>query len=91
MTARCSRSSPPRPWSAVPSRRRPALPKERVEELRTAFMAMVKDPDFLAEVAKLNFDLDPLSGADLQDFFVKAEYAPALIDKAKAVAKLAEH
>jgi hypothetical protein len=54
-------------------------------------MAMVKDPDFLAEVAKLNFDLDPLSGADLQDFFVKADYAPALIDKAKAVAKLAEH
>ncbi len=69
----------------------PGLPKERIEELRTAFMAMVKDPDFLAEVAKLNFDLDPLSGADLQDFFLKAEYAPALIDKAKAVAKLAEH
>ena len=63
----------------------------RIEELRNAFMAMVKDPDFLAEVAKLNFDLDVLSGADLQDFFVKAEYAPALIDKAKAVAKLAEH
>ena len=69
----------------------PGLPKERIDELRAAFMAMVKDPDFLAEVAKLNFDLDPLSGADLQDFFVKADYAPALIDKAKAVAKLAEH
>jgi tripartite-type tricarboxylate transporter receptor subunit TctC len=69
----------------------PGVPKERVEELRTAFMAMVKDPEFLAEVTKLNFDLDPLSGTDLQAFFVKADYPPALIERAKAVAKLAEH
>src|ERR1700704_937909 len=40
----------------------PGVPKERVEELRAAFMAVVKDPEFLTEVAKLNFDLDPLSG-----------------------------
>jgi len=33
----------------------------------------VKDPEFLAEVAKLNFDLDPLAGAALQDFFVQAD------------------
>jgi hypothetical protein len=59
--------------------------------LRAGFVAMVKDPEFLAEVAKLNFDLDPLSGAALQEFFVKADYLPALVDKAKAVAKLAEH
>jgi tripartite-type tricarboxylate transporter receptor subunit TctC len=69
----------------------PGLPKERVEELRAAFTAMVKDPEFLAEIAKLNFDLDPLSGTDLQAFFVTADYSPALIERAKAVAKLAEH
>ena len=69
----------------------PGLPKERVEELRMAFMAMVNDPEFLAEIAKLNFDLDPLSGAQLQAFFVQADYPPALIERAKAVAKLAEH
>jgi tripartite-type tricarboxylate transporter receptor subunit TctC len=69
----------------------PGLPKERVEELRAAFMAMVKDPEFLAEIAKLNFDLDPLSGAQLQAFFIQADYPPALIERAKAVAKLAEH
>jgi tripartite-type tricarboxylate transporter receptor subunit TctC len=69
----------------------PGLPKERVDELRAAFMAMVKDPEFLAELAKLNFDLDPLSGADLQAFFVRADYPPALLERAKAVAKLAEH
>ena len=54
-------------------------------------MAVVKDPEFLAEVAKLNFDLDPLAGAQLQDFFVKADYLPALVERARAVAKLAEH
>ena len=48
-------------------------------------------PEFLAEVTKLNFDLDPLSGAELQDFFVRADYPPALLERAKAVAKLAEH
>jgi tripartite-type tricarboxylate transporter receptor subunit TctC len=69
----------------------PGVPKERVDELRTAFMEMVKDPEFLAEVAKLNFDLDPLAGAELQNFFVKADYPPALIERAKAIAKLAEH
>ena len=69
----------------------PGLPKARIDELRTAFMGMVKDPEFLAEVAKLNFDLDPLAGADLQNFFVKADYPPALIERARAVAKLAEH
>jgi tripartite-type tricarboxylate transporter receptor subunit TctC len=69
----------------------PGLPKERVEELRSAFMAMVKDKDFLAEIEKLHFDLEPLSGADLQAYFQHADYPQPLIDRAKEVAKLAEH
>jgi tripartite-type tricarboxylate transporter receptor subunit TctC len=69
----------------------PGLPKERIDELRTAFMAVMKDPEFLAEVTKLNFDLDPLSGAELQVLFVKADYLPALVERARVVAKLAEH
>ncbi len=69
----------------------PGVPKERVEELRTAFMAVVKDPEFLAEVTKLGFDLEPLSGADLQAFFDKTNYPPELLERAKEIAKLAEH
>lgn len=69
----------------------PGVPKERVEELRTAFMEVVKDPDFLAEVAKLGFDLDPLPGAELQAFFTAADYPPALLERAKEIAKLAGH
>ncbi len=66
----------------------PGVPPERVAELRTAFMAMTKDPEFLAEIERLNFDLEPMSGTDLQAFFTKT-YPPALIERAKEVAKLA--
>ncbi len=64
----------------------PAVPKERVDELRGAFTTMVKDADFLADIAKLNFDLEPMSGEDLQAFIAK-DYPPALIERAKEIAR----
>jgi tripartite-type tricarboxylate transporter receptor subunit TctC len=68
----------------------PGVPDERVAELRAAFVAMVKDPELLAEVEKMNFDLDPMPGNQLQAFFAK-DYPPALIERAKEVAKVAGH
>ncbi len=68
----------------------PGVPRERVEELRAAFAAMVKDGDFRADVARMNFDLDPLPGAELQAFFAKA-YPPALIERAREIARKAGH
>jgi tripartite-type tricarboxylate transporter receptor subunit TctC len=64
----------------------PGVPKERVDELRSAFMAMVKDADFLADIAKLNFDLEPMAGAELQAFIAK-DYPAALIERAKEIAR----
>ena len=69
----------------------PGLPKERIDELRKGFMDVVTDPDFVAEVARMKFDLDPLPGDQLQAFFTKAEYPPALLQRARDIAKLAEH
>ena len=69
----------------------PGVPKERVDELRAAFMEMVKAPEFLAEVEKMNFDIDPLPGAELQAFFDKADYPQPLIERAKEIAKTAGH
>jgi tripartite-type tricarboxylate transporter receptor subunit TctC len=69
----------------------PGLPKERIEELRKAFMAVATDPEFVAEVARIKFDLDPLPGDQLQAFFAKADYPPALLQRAREVARLAEH
>src|SRR5450432_849988 len=44
----------------------PGVPAERVKALRGAFDAMVKDPVFLAEAEKEHFDINPVSGADMQ-------------------------
>ena len=44
----------------------PGVPQERVEALRAAFNATMKDPAFLATAAKANMDLNPVSGEELQ-------------------------
>jgi tripartite-type tricarboxylate transporter receptor subunit TctC len=64
----------------------PGLPKERVEELRTAFNTMIDDPEVRADIARMNFDLEPMPGAQLQAFLAK-DYPPALIERAREIAK----
>src|SRR5215813_10252036 len=48
----------------------PGVPPERVEILRRAFDRTMTDPEFLAEAAKLNMDIKPLSGEELQKIVV---------------------
>jgi tripartite-type tricarboxylate transporter receptor subunit TctC len=45
----------------------PVVPKDRVEILRHAFDAMMKDPEFLADAGKQKLDVDPVSGVAMQD------------------------
>jgi hypothetical protein len=44
----------------------PGIPPDRVKILRDAFNATMKDPEFLAELDKRQFDLDPVAGDDLE-------------------------
>jgi tripartite-type tricarboxylate transporter receptor subunit TctC len=44
----------------------PGIPPDRVKILRDAFNETLKDPEFLADVDKRQFDLDPAHGADLE-------------------------
>jgi len=44
----------------------PGTPKERVQILRRAYMATMKDPEFLADAAKARLDINPLDGAELE-------------------------
>ena len=37
----------------------PGIPPDRVKILRDAFNATMKDPEFLADLDKRKFDLDP--------------------------------
>jgi tripartite-type tricarboxylate transporter receptor subunit TctC len=43
----------------------PGIPSDRVKILRDAFNATMKDPEFLAELDKRKFDLDPTTGEEL--------------------------
>jgi len=64
----------------------PGTPKERVKILRDAFMATMKDPEFLAETKKSQLDLNPLSGSEVetivQGFF---KLQPSLVAKLKEI------
>lgn len=44
----------------------PDLPAERVDELRTAFLAMMKDSELRADAAKLKLEIAPVSGREMQ-------------------------
>jgi tripartite-type tricarboxylate transporter receptor subunit TctC len=44
----------------------PDVPAERVEALRRGFDATMKDPDFIAEAARIGFELEPLTGEQVQ-------------------------
>jgi len=64
----------------------PGLPPQRVAELRAAFMATVKDPDFLADAARMRLDLSPLPGNELQAIIEKSfDYSASIVAKAEAL------
>lgn len=44
----------------------PGVPAETVKVLREGFAAMVKDPEFTGEIAKMKIDLYPATGEELQ-------------------------
>lgn len=57
----------------------PGVPADRVKALRAAFMATVKDPKFLADAKAGNFDVEPVSGEDLQKLIADVVATPAPI------------
>ena len=54
----------------------PDVPVERVAALRRAFDATMKDPAFVAEAAKLQFDVDPLTGEQVQALVAQLAATP---------------
>ena len=55
----------------------PGIPPERVAILRQAFDRTMADPAFLAEAAKLNMDIKPLGGTEMQKIAVEIVRSPA--------------
>jgi tripartite-type tricarboxylate transporter receptor subunit TctC len=54
----------------------PDMPEERRAALRNAFDATLRDPQFTAEAASRKFELQPVSGAALQEMLQAAYAAP---------------
>ena len=44
----------------------PGIPADRIKILRDAFNTTMKDPEFLADIDKRQFDLDPVPGEELE-------------------------
>lgn len=62
----------------------PGIPADRVKALRHAFMATMKDPEFLAETRKLQLNIDPTSGEDMERIVAEAYALPnAIVQKVR--------
>src|SRR5215210_3436763 len=55
----------------------PNVPPERVEALRRAFDATMRDPAFLAETEKLKIEVEPLTGEQVATLIAEAYATPA--------------
>ncbi len=55
----------------------PNVPTDRVEALRRAFDATVKDPGFLADAEKSKIDVDPLTGEQVAALVAQVSRTPA--------------
>jgi tripartite-type tricarboxylate transporter receptor subunit TctC len=54
----------------------PGVPADRIEALRRAFDATVKDPAFLSEAATAKIDIDPLTGEEVQALVADVSKTP---------------
>ena len=63
----------------------PEVPQERVEMLRRAFDAALKSPELLADAQKVGFDINPMTGEEVQDGIARVINAPKdVIARSKA-------
>src|SRR5262249_1989983 len=67
----------------------PGVPAARTDALRSAFMATMRDPEFLAEAAKTLGQIDPLTGLEMQKLILDV-YAlpPEVIARARETVKV---
>jgi tripartite-type tricarboxylate transporter receptor subunit TctC len=62
----------------------PGVPAERVKALRDAFDSVMKDPEFLKEVAAANIEVDPVRGEKMQEVVKRVLATPKhLAEKAR--------
>jgi tripartite-type tricarboxylate transporter receptor subunit TctC len=66
----------------------PEVPAERVAAIRQAFLDTYKDPAFLAEAAKLQLEVDPVTGDQMQELLKRTYASPKpVIDRLRQIYK----
>lgn len=74
-------------FMALPLIAPPGLPAERAAALQAGFMAMTRDPAFVAEARKMNLELSPIDGAAVRKVIAQMATTPAdVLAQFKAVA-----
>jgi tripartite-type tricarboxylate transporter receptor subunit TctC len=64
----------------------PGVPAERASALRSAFVQMIKDPEFIAESARRSLDVEPLSAEDILKIVGDAmSMSPDVIEGTRAI------
>jgi tripartite-type tricarboxylate transporter receptor subunit TctC len=62
----------------------PAMPAARMQALRAAFMSAAADPELIADAAKMQIDIIPASGAEVEAFIARvAGASPAVVERAR--------
>lgn len=66
----------------------PNTPKDRVQILRRALQATLKDPDFIADAQRARLDLNPLTGDEMQEAVERLwKLDKPLVEKLKEILK----
>jgi tripartite-type tricarboxylate transporter receptor subunit TctC len=64
----------------------PQVPEQRVRTLQKAFVATMKDPQFLAEAEKAKLEIDPIDGAGIEKMVNGLyEIEPAIVNRVKQI------
>jgi tripartite-type tricarboxylate transporter receptor subunit TctC len=71
LTMMFARTEYGRPYFAPPD-----VPPARVEALRRAFDATMKDPEFIADAAQLQLELSPMTGEQVQALVAQLAATP---------------
>lgn len=62
----------------------PGIPADRLKALRTALLATMKDPEFLAEATKVGLDIDPATAEEVEALLKQfATFPPDVFRKAQ--------
>jgi tripartite-type tricarboxylate transporter receptor subunit TctC len=67
----------------------PGLPAEIARAIRDGYAKMLKDPEFIAEVKKRRYDLEPISWEEMQSLAKEVTSQPA--DVVERVKKILEN